>query len=181
MNAAARNPQAAPRARGFTLIEAVMALSIISLVVGGATAAILLVARAAPAGQLRAAEQMRTATFAEQFTADLRYATAFIDRDDHHVEFTVADRTGNGEPERIRYEWSGTEGDPVFRSLNGGTSRPVLDDTRRFWLAFWTTDDPQDPTRTLVVSAAMYVHAGSDSAGWWLGKFPILGAVGQQP
>ena len=53
------------------------------------------------------------------------------------IEFVVADRDSDGKAERIRYDWSGTPGDPLNKTVNGGTPVAVLASVQNFQLTFF--------------------------------------------
>jgi hypothetical protein len=48
------------------------------------------------------------------------------------LEFVVTDRDGDGATERFRYEWSGVPGEPLLKTLNGGTPVNVVDSVQDF-------------------------------------------------
>jgi hypothetical protein len=83
------------------------------------------------------------------------------------LEFVVADRNADGTAEKIRYEWSGTSGHPLRKTVNGGTPVTVLE----LVTAFSAT--PQLKTRTeslkttvdsaeLILASNASVVSGSD-------------------
>jgi hypothetical protein len=67
--------------------------------------------------------------------AELQYATAINQRSATMIEFKLADRNGDGLPETVRYEWSGTAGAALTRKYNNGTAVDVLSDVREFGLS----------------------------------------------
>ena len=82
---------------------------------------------------------------------ELRYATIIIQQTPQILEFVVADRNADGTAEKIRYEWSGTAGDPLRKTINGGTSVDVLTSVNAFSVTFQqkskTTTLTPPPTR----------------------------------
>ncbi len=114
--------------RGFTLIEMVIATLITSLIMGAVVSTIALSARALPQNSLRETRQMGVRSALNELVADLESAISVVERGGAAIAFTVADRDADGKPERIRYSWSGTTGDPLLRSYNGGAAEPVLTD-----------------------------------------------------
>lgn len=108
--------------RGVSLVELLVGITMSATVLGGAVAAIGLSGRTfrTAAEGLRSGEALDAL---DQLSADIRVAISFIRLDTNAVAFRVPDRTGDGGPELIMYEWSGTPGDPLVYSMNG--SSPV--------------------------------------------------------
>jgi hypothetical protein len=52
------------------------------------------------------------------------------------VNFTVPDRNGDGNPETIQYSWDGVSGDPLLRTINGGTAATVAPNVTEFALTY---------------------------------------------
>jgi hypothetical protein len=63
--------------------------------------------------------------------AELQYATAINQRSATLIEFTVPDRSGDGVPETIRYEWSGVPAIPLTDSTTRRAPVAVLADDPR--------------------------------------------------
>jgi len=123
------------RPAGQTLVELLVALGSASVLLAGLAATLIVASRMieAPApvqAVLSAAEATR------RLTDDLRYATYFTERTATAVTFAVPDRDGDGRQELIRYFWSGTPGDPLQRTINGGAAVIVAADVRSFGLAY---------------------------------------------
>ena len=78
---------------------------------------------------------------------ELRFATYVTERSAHAIEFVVADRDGDNVPERIRYAWSGTAGDPLSRTNDDGTPSPLLDAVQQFQFTY-TVDTDTDTIAT---------------------------------
>jgi prepilin-type N-terminal cleavage/methylation domain-containing protein len=124
---------------GFTLVEVTVSLMVMSVLVGALASAIIVALHALPRPNDRAAAVSRGATVAGRIAAELQEARHFAERDPHAVTFTVADRDGDGSPERIRYAWSGTPGDPLQREYGGGAAVTLVEDVHVFDLDFTTT------------------------------------------
>ena len=129
-----RNPQS--RKGGFTLIELVVSMAITTVLMLGIGSAMLIASRAVPDAASPTGATVSAAQRCEQLTSDLQYAISINSRSATVIEFTVADRSGDGLPEVIRYEWSGTAGAPLTRQYNGGTAIEVLADVRDFALSY---------------------------------------------
>ncbi|MFI4882914.1 MAG: type II secretion system protein J [Phycisphaerales bacterium JB064] len=116
-------------ARGFTLVELLVAMAMSATVMIGAVAAIGIGGRAFRS----AADGVQSAGAIDalaQISADVELAIAFTERTDTATTFWVPDRTGDGAPELLRYAWGGTAGDPVTFSMNGSTPVTVLSGVR---------------------------------------------------
>jgi len=106
-------------ARGFTLIELVLAIGLTSALMVGLTSAVLVGIRAMPRSDEPAIVRVQChnaiATLADELSAALYINTTSATT----VDFVVPDYNGDGVPERIVYQWSGTALDPLTRSMNG--------------------------------------------------------------
>ncbi|GJQ30585.1 MAG: hypothetical protein HBSAPP03_24690 [Phycisphaerae bacterium] len=113
-------PSCRPGARpGYSLVEMLLAISIMALVIVGAQTAVLFASRAVPAKKDQAAVVAASTDAMAMIADDLAVATAVLSVESHMIEFTVPDRTGDGVPDTIRVAWSGTPGDPLTWTVNG--------------------------------------------------------------
>src|SRR5262245_32815947 len=108
------------RRSGHTLIELIAAMVAGSILLAGLRA-VLLIARQRPYAPTSFNKRGGVARAVNEMSDEMRYATVFSTPTLHAVEFVVADRNSGGAGERIRYEWSGTGGDPLMKTVNGGT------------------------------------------------------------
>jgi prepilin-type N-terminal cleavage/methylation domain-containing protein len=122
--------------RGFTLVEMVVTVAILSVIMLGMGSAMIIATRALPEADNPAAAAIAAASAAERLAAELQYAVSINDSNATAIEFTVADRNHDDVPETIRYEWSGTPGDPLTRQYNGGTPYEALADVSQFNLTY---------------------------------------------
>lgn len=127
------------RGRGFTLVELVLTCAVLSILLLGLSAAMLVAIRAvesAAAGP--AARTLQASDILSQLAADLSVAQGFTERTDTAVTFTVPDRDGVNGAETIRYALSnGT----LTRTYNG-TSVTVATGVQHFRLTYLTTTLP---------------------------------------
>jgi prepilin-type N-terminal cleavage/methylation domain-containing protein len=122
--------------RGFTLIELVVSLSIMSIILLGIGSSILIARRAMPDAKSPAQEVITAAQAAEQIASELQYAYFFATHTSREIQFYVADRDGNGTIESIYYYWSGTPGDPLIRQYNDKPAVNVIDSVENFNLEY---------------------------------------------
>ena len=106
---------------GFTLMELVTSLAIVGVLMGGMSAAVMISMQAIPDSKSTVTRLLQGGEITQQILTELREAKYFTERGANAVAFTVADRSGDGSPESIRYAWSGTPGDPLTRQYNHGS------------------------------------------------------------
>ncbi|MCH8963813.1 MAG: prepilin-type N-terminal cleavage/methylation domain-containing protein [Planctomycetes bacterium] len=124
------------RRTGFTLLELVMSLAVTAILMGGLTSAMLLATQALPDDRRPAEATVAATETANRIAFELAYALSFSERSAHAIAFTVADRDGDGDPESIRYEWSGTPGDALTYEYNGSAAVNLLASVRGFSLTY---------------------------------------------
>lgn len=111
-------------------------MSILVVLVGGLTSAIVLSTRALPANSVERDSASRVGAAAAQIAEEMRAALWFIERTATQVTFTVPDRNADGVPERIRYAWSGAAGDDLRRDINSGGEAVFVPAVESFAVSF---------------------------------------------
>ena len=130
-------------ARGaFSLAEMVISLAIVTILVGSMTSVLMLSLRAIDDRTNPAGKTVIAADAADQVLADLAVALTFTERTALAATFTVPDRTGDGQPETIRYAWTGVAGDPLLRVFNGVEDKSFASDVRQFNLTYLVQSQP---------------------------------------
>ncbi len=124
-----------PRPTAHTLLELVVAVVVCGVLVAGLMSTFYVASRATDSSG-PARDRQVGCTALKQMLSELQMALSFTERTPTTVEFTVADRNGDLGPETIRYEWSGTSGDPLLRQYNGGAQVAVLDNLAEFALDY---------------------------------------------
>ncbi len=107
-------------ANGFTLVELVASMLSAAILIMGLMSSLYIATQSTDADNTPAPSALKTARLIEQLVNELNSATGFTVTDADTIEFTVPDRDNNGSDETIRYEWSGTGGDPLQRKVNTG-------------------------------------------------------------
>jgi len=92
------------------------------------------------------ADTIRASELAHELMDEIRYAIFVTDRSDNMIQFAVADRDADGQPEVVRYEWSGTPGDPLTRTINHGTADTVAEDVYDFTLTYNVREKTEEIT-----------------------------------
>lgn len=129
------------RSRAFSMAELVISLAVVSVIMFGVTGAILVAGRSVTtAGAGHADPAQDVSQVAARIARDLHFAIVFEQRSNQRVTFTVPDRNGDGGPEKIRYRWSGTPGDPLRYWINGSDPIVLLEHVDHFSFDFITRD-----------------------------------------
>ncbi|MDH3583121.1 MAG: prepilin-type N-terminal cleavage/methylation domain-containing protein, partial [Phycisphaerae bacterium] len=127
---------------GFSMVELMTALVVMTILLGAITSILLLASRAAGQVDAPTARATKAAEAIGALSADLNLALVFVYTGTQAVEFTVPDRDGDGEAELIRYEWSdaggnlGIAGAPLKRQINGGAWAVVAEDVHQLNLSY---------------------------------------------
>ena len=105
--------------RAYTLAELIVSVAIMAVLVGGMASAILIAGHALPDDENPSEKLVKATNIVDRIAGELLYATSIAEVTANAVTFTVADRNhGDPGPETIRYDWSGTAGDPLSRQYN---------------------------------------------------------------
>jgi len=129
-------PSRCNRSHGFTLTELIVSVSVMAVLMGGIASAMILASRAIPDGRSALDDVVEAYHAAEQIAGELYCAQSFTVRTPTAVEFTVADRDDDASAETVRYEWSGTPGDPLTRRYNGALAVDAVSDVYEFDLTY---------------------------------------------
>jgi prepilin-type N-terminal cleavage/methylation domain-containing protein len=125
----------APR-RGFTVIEVVVCMAIMTIIMAAIGSTIALASKAIPTGRTGSEAASSAAQSLDQMTGELRYATSVTEMNPTAVTFTLAPRGTDTQPETVRYAWTGTPGDPITRQYNGGAATAVVPAAKSFGLIY---------------------------------------------
>ncbi len=124
------------RRAGVSLVELLVAVSLSSVlfVAIGGTVAVAVMSLPHPSDG--AVAHLDSAVSLQDLADELRFATSVTESSATLIEFTVPDRDGDGNDEVIRYEWSGTPGDPLIRQYNGGAAHNHVESVQGFALSY---------------------------------------------
>ncbi len=124
------------QAAAYTLLEMLLSTAIVAVLLMGVAGAMFVAQRGMAASTDAAERSSDQARALQMIQTDVSLATAFTERTDRAITITVPDRTGDGQPETIRYAWSGTAGAPLTRQFNGGPVAVLLRDVRQFQFTY---------------------------------------------
>ena len=149
------------RRRGFTLVEMVLSMAVMTILLGGISSAMILAGRAVPVSGTPASLTVDAYYAAEGLASELYAAQTITARGATSISFTVADRNADANPETIQYSWSGVAGQPLNRQYNGGVAGAVLNNVYQFNLTY-VTQVISSTTKVTIINIT--VQAGADSA-----------------
>jgi len=95
---------------GFTLIETVVAIGVMSIILVGAGAAITMSVSAADLSSDGNTRFTDAADVVDRMSADMQAAIEVPERSSTAITIVVPDRSNDGQPELIRYAWAGASG-----------------------------------------------------------------------
>jgi prepilin-type N-terminal cleavage/methylation domain-containing protein len=122
---------------GFTLLELVVSLTIMSILLGSMASAVILAGHAIPDGDDPIDRTALAVDAVDQIARDLVLADPITQAATHEVRFYVPDRGhGVSGAEKIIYHWSGTAGDPLLRSYNSAAYVAVCEGVHDFSLEY---------------------------------------------
>ncbi|MCH7839760.1 MAG: prepilin-type N-terminal cleavage/methylation domain-containing protein [Planctomycetes bacterium] len=149
---------------GFTLVELVAAMTVMTILMMGMGSAMIIASRAIPNDKSPMSIATESRNVLDRLTEDLLYAISVSEKAATALTFTVADRGhGAAGPETIRYAWSGTPGDPLTLEYNGAPAVNLIDDIQDFTLSYAVKADGAGEV-PLVEGAVetLFVHSGSN-------------------
>ena len=115
---------------GYTLIELMVSMATASFIIGGLASSLYIASRGFDQGGM--AQRTEADRVLDRFVADAEHALSFSERTATAAAFTVPDRNGDGQPDAIRYAWSGTPGDPLTYEYNGSAPETIAEDVHHF-------------------------------------------------
>ena len=188
MNNLAINPHAAdrrlPHRRGFTLMEIVASMAVTSVLFIAMGSAIVVASSAIPDKSDARAQQLAAWDTVQTMAEEIETAVNFTTRTASAIEFSVADRNGNGVFETIRYQWPETDGQPLTRRYNNGAAMTVVENVQAFELAYTTEPFERTPRLLLVVPDQNNLDAQDTArqatiASWGYKVTPISASASQ--
>lgn len=152
--------------RCFTLTEVVLAMTIMTILMGGMASAVLIASHALPADNDASQKTASGLDAVHGLVADLATALTVTEATSTSIEFTVPDRGhGAAGEETIRYAWSGTSGSPLTREYNGAAPVTLCDDIQALSLQYSLSAEPlTHAPRVLLIVANDVVLTAQDQA-----------------
>lgn len=132
-----------------TLVEVVVSSAAAAILLGGIASTIVLATQALPSNVNHLDEAIDAADVLTQLSEDLLCATEVTSRTRTSIGMLVPDRSGDGMPEKVIYQWSGTAGDALTRTYSGGRTVDVIDEVDHFELEYEvvTVETDGDPVK----------------------------------
>ncbi len=167
---------------GFTLLEIVISLTIMSVLVVAMGSALLVASRGMPDPDSPLSEKISSARMIDQIAGELQYAFTVNYASATSIEFIIE---RNGTPVAVKYSWSGLEGDPLVRQYDGGTPINVLHGVTEFNLKYEIDADavfimlPTEGNEIELAKYAPMMYSGKDyplTNSDWVGQYfkPVL-------
>jgi prepilin-type N-terminal cleavage/methylation domain-containing protein len=132
------NPRDTKLVNGMTLLEMVVAMAIVSLMLGAVSSAVVIAARAVERQSPASFDATSSAIVLDQLLNEASQATLVTENTPTAITFQVPDRNADLAPETIRYSWSGTPGGPLMRQFNADPPAQVSGPLRRIDLSYDT-------------------------------------------
>ncbi len=148
----------------FTLVEMSMAVLVMTVVIAATGSIVVLSAKASTSALAPAASVAATSEASDRMLAELQYATAVTEMTPTAITFTVADCTGDGAADTIRYAWSGAAGASLTRAVNGGAAAPVGGGLSQFAMTYATGSETATRTTSSTVTSGETLLSGF--TGW---------------
>jgi prepilin-type N-terminal cleavage/methylation domain-containing protein len=143
-----------PSRPGFSLIELVLSIGVVSVLAVSMTSVMVLTSRAIPTSKDRDQNAIKSRISLEQLESDLAMAIEVSNRTAAGFTLKVPDRTGDTLPETIVYHWPGT-GQPLTRTINGSPAATILAGIDALEVEFSTQTRTATTTSGTVDSAEM--------------------------
>lgn len=122
--------------RGHTLIEMVMSLTILGIISVSVGSVVMLAAQTTPDEESPTATLIGDSRMLTRLSEDLAMAMYIPERGTNSVTVVVADRTGDGLPDRLRYAWSATAASPLTFELNDQSPVALMEKVDQFVLSY---------------------------------------------
>ncbi len=147
-----------------TLVEMVVAMVASAVLLAG-LGSVMMIARQVADTPSAAVHRAVAADVVNQIAEELRYATLVIPQTPQILEFVVADRNSDGTAEKIRYEWSGTPGDPLYKKVNTAAAVAILDSVDEFAASFQQESKTTTLTTTTDSAEAVLISNANTPSG----------------
>jgi len=151
---------------GYTLFELTISVGVAGILIVGMASA-LVVSTKAVATPATVVEAQDSSDLVREFLEDSQHAIYILEHTNKTFEFALTDMDGDDLSDVVRYEWSGTAGDPLHRTFNGGSQVVVAANVQSFDLDYIYRNKVEvvslPPTTSSEVLLASFMGAGSTS------------------
>lgn len=146
------------------MAELVLSMTIMSLLLGAATSAMLIASHAMPETQSDREAVSAARQVLEHMAEDLLYATQFSRMETKAVEFQVGDRGhGAAGPETVLYTWD-KSGKPLMRTYNNGTPVEMVGNVGELLLTYHTEIRPGNDKDLSSITVELQVGSNAANA-----------------
>ncbi len=161
-----RNNPPARRALGYTLVEATVAIAVMSVLLVAIGSVLAMAMQAVPSADDPLLTRLETTQALQQIADEFQFATHIVAQTPNAITFSVPDRTGDGAPDTIAYSWSGNPGSPLTRMINNSAATVVVADVHSLGLNLIKTNVVETYPGLLVPSAEQQLstHLGNSNA-----------------
>ncbi|MEM6504546.1 MAG: prepilin-type N-terminal cleavage/methylation domain-containing protein [Planctomycetota bacterium] len=154
------------RSAGHTLLEMMLSLVLLSVVMVSVSSAVIFASKAVPEEASTESSLLADSDVISRIAEDLTTSLYVIERTSTAVTVVVPDRTGDRIPDRIRYAWSGTQGEPLFFQINDGSPVQIIDAVALFDLSYTVESATQALPSVLDLGAEKVIDAfDSETSG----------------
>jgi hypothetical protein len=159
---------------GHSLVELVVATIASTMLLLG-LGSVMLIARQVAYTPSSAVRCTQAADLVHQMADELSVCTHVLQQQPRLLEFVVNDRNADGAAEKIRYEWSGTTGTPLQKTVNGVQSA-VIQNVQDCTFTYDTVATATTPVvRTNLTRVQVKLQTGEESHSRIDAAIPLIG------
>jgi hypothetical protein len=126
------------RRKGYQLLELSLSLTTASVLILGLASSLAIATKSLSIASVRESSSFSSESAIARLRQDLAEAYPVQSRSATSVSLLTSDRNGDGSLDRIRYQWSGSAGDPLLRSIDAGPWLEAIRSVEDFRLGWQT-------------------------------------------
>ncbi|MBX2852741.1 MAG: prepilin-type N-terminal cleavage/methylation domain-containing protein [Phycisphaeraceae bacterium] len=150
---------------GYTLIEMVLSLALLSIIMVSAGSAMLFAAKAVPNDGDPLTQRTHDARLVARISEDLAQAKYVLEYTSQAVTIVVPDRDGDSIPDRIRYAWAGSSGGPLTYQFNDAAATTIAPSIDDFELTYLLENDSFTIPAPLIFGAEKLLSSYENDSG----------------
>lgn len=125
--------------RGHTLLEMTLSLVLLAMIAASVGSAVMFAAQVTPGEDSPSATLSEDARVIARIAEDISLAKYILEQSETAITIVLSSRSGDGNPDRVRYAWSGKPGDPLTFELNGSEPEILIQAVEVFSLGYTNT------------------------------------------